>query len=518
MQQLILSIDCGTQSLRAILFSLKGEIIDKEQIFYLPYVSPKPGWAEQEAEVYWESLCKATKALKSRSEANFENIIGIGVTSLRNTMVNLDKNGNPLRPAISWLDQRKAGIFYKPGFPLNVLLKISGMEKTIQKMQMDGKCNWVMQYEPEIWEKTYKYVQISGFLHTRLTGEFIDSVASQIGHIPFNYKKQQWSNPKDLFDFSARLFPVEHEKLPNLVLPGEVIGKINQPASLATGLKVGIPVIATGSDKGCETLGMGVKDSSVASLSFGTTATVQTSVQKYMEPIPFLPSYPSVLPGYWNPEIEIYRGYWMINWFKNEFAHEEVQVAKKKKIVAEEVLNQLLDQAPPGSMGLIVQPYWTPGLGEQNARGAMIGFGDMHRKPHVYRAVIEGLAYGLLDGKERLEKRGNMKFLKLAVSGGASKSDEICRITADVFNMPLLRGKTSETSGLGAAMATAVGLNVYNHFGEAIENMVSYAGTFEPDPQNTQIYQELYNEVFLKMYSKLEPLYKKIREITGYPE
>ncbi len=518
MQQLILSIDCGTQSLRAILFSLQGEIVDKEQIFYAPYVSPKPGWAEQDAEIYWESLCKATQALKHRSQTNFKNIIGVGVTTLRNTMVNLDKNGNPLRPSISWLDQRRAKSFYKPGFPLNMLLKIIGIEKSIEKMQMEGKCNWVMQNEPEIWDKTYKYVQVSGFLNTRLTGEFTDSVASQIGHIPFNYKKQQWAEPGDSFEFGNKLFPVEKDKLPDLVLPGRIIGRVTHSASEATGLNTGTPVVATGSDKGCETLGMGVNNSKVASLSFGTTATVQTSLKKYMEPIPFMPAYPSVLPGFWNPEIEIYRGYWMINWFKNEFAHKEVQQAKEKNIPAEEVLNQLLDQAPAGSMGLIVQPYWTPGLGEKNAKGAMIGFGDVHRKPHVYRAVIEGLAYGLFDGMQRLEKRGTMKFEKLAVSGGASRSDEICQITSDVFNMPLVRGKTYETSGLGAAIATAVGVNAYTGFGEAIENMVSITRTFEPIRENAQIYKALYNEVYLNMYRKLEPLYRKIREITGYPE
>lgn len=108
MELIILSIDCGTQSIRAILFSLKDDIIDKEQIFYEPYFSLQPSWAEQKAEVYWDSLCEATNILKKRRPQHFENIKGIGVTTLRNTMVNVDKDGNTLRPSMVWLDQRMA--------------------------------------------------------------------------------------------------------------------------------------------------------------------------------------------------------------------------------------------------------------------------------------------------------------------------------------------------------------------------------------------------------------------------
>jgi sugar (pentulose or hexulose) kinase len=515
---MILSIDCGTQSIRAILFSLKGEIIDKEQIFYDAYFSPKAGWAEQKAEVYWEGLCKATNVLQKRIPEHFKNIKGVGITTLRSTMVNIDEKGNTLRPSILWLDQRVAENNYKPNPALNLVFKALGLSATLNKMERKGHGNWIQQNEPEIWRKTHKYVQVSSYLNYKLCGEFTDSVASQIGHIPFNYKQQRWANSKDLFEFSQKLYPVEAEKLPKLIKPGQKIGTISKQAAELTGIPFGTPIIACGSDKGCETLGMGVTDTKMASLSFGTTATVQTTTKKYFEPIPFLPAYPAVIPGQWNPEIEIYRGFWMIKWFKNEFALKEVQQAAEMKVEVEEILNGLLHKSPPGAMGLIVQPYWSPGLGEKNAKGAMIGFGDVHKKEHVYRAVIEGLAYGLLDGMHRLEKRGGIKFKKIAVSGGASQSDEICQITADIFNMPLLRGKTHETSGLGAAIITAYGIGVYSSLDEASKNMVNYADTFEPKPENTKIYKALYEEVYLKMFKKLEPLYKRIREITKYPE
>jgi len=156
-------------------------------------------------------------------------------------------------------------------------------------------------------------------------------------------------------------------------------------------------------------------------------------------------------------------------------------------------------------------------LGEENAKGAIIGFGDVHKKEHVYRAVIEGLAYGLLDGMHKLEKRGGFKFQTIAVSGGASQSDEICQITADVFNMKLVRGKTHETSGLGAAIITAYGIGAFDTLEDATESMVNIADVFNPNKENIKLYKELYEDVYLKMYDRLDLLYKRIREITSYP-
>ncbi len=518
MSETILSIDCGTQSLRAILFSLNGEILGIEKIPFEPYASQKPGWAEQDPAIYWETLKTACLKLKQVQALHFANIVGVGITTIRDSMINVDQEGNPLRPAIIWLDQRKAKPVYKPWFGMRLLIRSIGMTDSIDKAQRDGKCNWVKQNQPKIWEKTHKYLQVSGFLNFRLTGEFRDSIASQIGHVPFDYKKQKWGNRKDLLTFSTKIYPVEKEKLPEIIQPGEIIGKINRKASEATGMPVGLPVVACGSDTGCGTLGMGVLSDNMANLSFGTTATIQITSKKYLEPIKFMPSYPAAISGLFNPEVEIFRGFWMISWFKNQFAQKEVEEAKQRGVSAEAVLNELLTKSPPGSMGLVVQPYWGPGLSKPSAKGAMIGFGDVHKKPHIYRAVIEGLAFGLLEGKEKIEKVSRTKIKKLTVSGGGSQSDEICQIAADVFNLPILRGKTAEASGLGAAIITAVGTGCYPSVEEAISKMVHYDSEFRPDNKNHKLYKHLYKKVYKKMYKKLKRFYHRIRKITGYPE
>ena len=511
----ILAIDCGTQSLRAIIFSHKGELLERVQVEYEPYFTKHPGWAEQDPELYWNSLVKACQNLKSLNKTSFSRIAGIGITSQRSSMINVDETGKTLRPAILWLDQRKAKPFFAVKGLLNLGLKIVNLEKLIVGIQAEGKCNWIRQNQPEIWEKTHKYLQVSGFLNFRLTGNFIDSVASQIGHVPFNFKKQTWAKKHHLH---TKLFPIETEKLPQIVAPGEIIGTIALNAARATGLEKGLPVIACGSDKGCETLGAGVIKNNMANLSFGTEATIQTTSDKYFETTKLLPAYPASIPGLYNSEIEIFRGFWMVTWFKKEFAHKEVEQAKKAGIPAEKVLNKFLEQTEPGSMGLIVQPYWGPGIGHPKAKGAMIGFGDIHKKSHIYRAVIEGLGFALCEGKGKIEKKTKVKIEKAAVSGGASQSDEICKITADILNIPMVKGRTHETSGLGVAIIVAKGIDLYSSFDEAMDNMIKIKRIFEPNQNNVEIYKELYSRVYSKMYKALEPFYSQIQQITGYPK
>jgi sugar (pentulose or hexulose) kinase len=118
----------------------------------------------------------------------------------------------------------------------------------------------------------------------------------------------------------------------------------------------------------------------------------------------------------------------------------------------------------------------------------------------------------------KIEKKSKTKVKKLAVSGGASQSNNICQISADIFNRPIVRGKTFETSGLGAAIITAAGLKYYKSIKEAGLNMIEYEREFIPDKLNASLYKKIYENVYSKMYNALEPVYKEIRKITGYPE
>ena len=185
----------------------------------------------------------------------------------------------------------------------------------------------------------------------------------------------------------------------------------------------------------------------------------------------------------------------------------------------EALFEKLVEKIPPGSMGLMLQPYWTPGLKSPGpeAKGAIIGFGDVHTRAHLYRSILEGLAYALREGKERIEKRSKIPISTLRVSGGGSQSDQAMQLTADIFGIPTARPHIYETSGLGAAINAAMGLDFYNDYESAIQAMTRTDRVFEPDWSSFKLYDALYHEVYKKMYRRLKPLYEKIREITGYP-
>jgi sugar (pentulose or hexulose) kinase len=170
-------------------------------------------------------------------------------------------------------------------------------------------------------------------------------------------------------------------------------------------------------------------------------------------------------------------------------------------------------------MGLVLQPYWSPGLKlpGPEAKGAIIGFGDVHTRASLYRSILEGIGYALREGKERIEKRTKIPITTLRVSGGGSQSRGAMQLTADIFGLPTAKSHIYENSGLGAAIDVAVGLGLHNNFETAIKAMTHTGEVFEPNMKNYSIYNELYRDVYKKMYKRLKPFYKRIREITGYP-
>jgi len=517
MEDHVIVIDAGTQSIRAVLIDLKGNIVSIKRTEVDPYFSLEPGFAEQDPNYLWDTLADTCKQLVRNLPVPIESVKGMSITTQRGTLVNLDKNGKPLRPAIIWLDQRKAKANEWPKGIVKAGLKLANMYESLVHAIKDGESNWIRQNQPEIWDKTHKFVYLSGFFIHRLTGRFVDSIGSNVGYMPFNYKKQEWSKPGEL---NTKLFPIDREKLVDLVKPSELLGHITAQAAKETGLPEGLPVIASAADKACEVLGSGCISPEIACLSYGTTATIETVNPKYVEVIKFFPSYPSAIPNHYNTEVMIYRGYWMINWFKKEFGHKEVELAKKLGKSAEELFDEMISHIPPGSMGLTLQPYWSPGvkIPGVEAKGAIIGFGDVHTKAHLYRSIIEGLTYALKEGALRTQKRNGVKIEKLRVSGGGSQSKNALQMTADIFDMKVEKPHTYETSALGAAINCAVGLGLYKSFSEAIKSMCRVDEVYEPIKANRDIYNELYSKVYRKMYARLKPLYQDIREITNYPK
>ncbi|MGB4594867.1 MAG: FGGY-family carbohydrate kinase [Anaerolineaceae bacterium] len=515
-KEFLLAIDNGTQSVRALLFDPRGNLVAKQRVLIEPYFSKEPGYAEQEPQVYWKAVCDACQGLWQQQGVDKQAIAAVSVTTQRSTMINLDKNGQPLRPAIVWLDQRRAANQKPVGGSWGFLFKVSGMSETVRYFQAEAEANWIKDNQPDIWAKTHKFLLLSGYLTYRLTGLYRDSTGSQVGYIPFDYKKLTWA---DKSDWKWQAVHVDPNMLPELVDPASQMGEINAEASQATGIPEGLPLIAAAADKACEVIGAGCVESHKACLSFGTTATINTTTRKYVELIPLIPPYPSAIPGAYSNEIQIYRGYWMVSWFKREFGQNEQRLASERGVETEELFDALVDSVPAGSNGLMLQPYWSPGLKipGPEAKGAVIGFGDVHTRAYFYRSILEGLAYALREGADRTARRTHIPVTEIRVAGGGSQSDAAMQLTADIFGLPAYRPHVYEASGLGAAMDAAVGMGLHSGFDQAVKEMTRDSAVFEPIKENQALYEELYQRVYLKMYNRLKPLYDDIRAITGYP-
>ncbi len=357
----------------------------------------------------------------------------------------------------------------------------------------------------------------SGWLSRRLVGDWVDSSACQVGYLPFDYKRLAWASASD---FKWRGFSQRPEQMSRLVRPGERLGGLTGTAAAALGLKPGLPIIAAAADKACEVLGSGAYAPDTAQLSFGTSATINTTQPRYIEVQRMLPAYPAAMPGAWLTEIQIYRGYWMVSWFKREFAHRETALAMSRGVAVESLFDDLVSSVPPGAMGLTLQPYWSPGVRDPGpeAKGAVIGFGDVHTRAHLYRAILEGLAYSLRAGRDTIAKKLKHPINRYIASGGGSQSDAAMQITADVFGHAVERPEVFETSGLGAAINLAVGLGLHADYPAAVAAMTRTGRIFKPDPAAQRVYDALYKEVYRELYPRLRPLYRSIRRITGYPE
>jgi len=505
---LILTLDFGTQSLRTSLIDKNGNIVAIVKKPYQPvYISLEKGFAEQDPDFYYNYLIICLKQLVQEHREKLDQIIGSTITTFRDSSVQLDKDYKPVRKCILWLDQRMAKASEKIPLLHRLAFWIVGMRNTIELNRKRTIAHWLKENEPENWKRTEKYVNISSYLTYKITGNLCDSAAGMAGHYPINFPKGEWYKEGAL---KSRIFGIPSRMLCELKKPGEMLGTFLDSLAEECGLPKGIKLIASGSDKACETVGLGALSRDVGAISYGTASSIEVSNTHYYEPEKFLPAYPAAVPGYYNMEVQVYRGYWMLTWFSKEFASELVDEAKIQSLAVEELLNAKLSEIAPGSDGLVLQPYWGPSLSRPLSKGSIVGFSEVHTREHLYRAILEGIAYALREGLDDIEKSQHHKIKKLMISGGGSQSSAICQITADIFGLPVSRVQTYETTSLGAAICSFVALKEFSSVEEGIEKMSHEQMTFEPNPVAHQQYEYLYKKVYLKMYPQLKNVYKDL--------
>ncbi len=506
----VLVLDCGTQSMRGIIIDPQGKLLAIEKEKYPKYETNLDGHCEMEADVFWDSAVTCVNKLWESHEGLMEHVAVITLASQRSTSVFVDETGTPLRKAISWMDRRSikdnVGMtrFNKRVF------KLAGAWDIVDDYNRSCPYHWVQVEEPEVMEKLHKLLFLSTYLNFKMTGKFTDSVTSAPGYIPFSSKRMTWANK---YDIEGKVFFVDKAHLYDLVQPGEFIGELTEDAKTAFGFTRPVSVIAGGSDKACETIGVGCFDSSVVSVSLASMVTVETTTEKYMPLYSAGTVYPSAIPGRYNPELGITRGFWLISWFIEEFGELEKQESKNLDTSIERLLNEKLKHVPPGSDGLLMQPFWMSDVRYPRASGTLIGLNDVHTRIHFYRALLEGLGYSIREGIDAIERKTKKEVERIGLSGGGSQSEIICQLLANILNKEVYVVQTHETTGLGAAMLGYIHLGLYDSVAEASIEMIDVQKTYYPVESIADRYDVLYKDLFGYTYKKMKPIYERMVDL-----
>jgi sugar (pentulose or hexulose) kinase len=466
-----IGVDSGTQSTKVSIINQKGEVVQSASQPLRPMISRKKGWMEHPDDDLWDSLKEALRKLFEIFEGDREAVLGIGLCSIRCCRVFLKSDGTLAEPVMSWMDVRAYETF---------------------------------QDEPGI-----AYTgSTSGYLTFRLTGELKDTIANSFQYqFPVDLETWQWSQDPEHFD----PFNIPREKLLEMSLPGEILGRVTKAASSETGLPAGLPVVSTANDKAVEALGSGLIHEDRGLLSLGTYITSMVVGKDVREGSDHFFTNLSCVPWrYLYESTGIRGGMWHISWFKGIIGDGLAEKAKGNGGSVEELLEKEAREAPPGSDGLLIAPDWLAPADQLYKKGVMIGFDQRHTRGHIYRALKEAIAMRMKNHFDAMNSEIGVIPEKLIVCGGGSNSDLFMQIVADVFGMPAIRNVINGAAGLGAAICAAVATRFYSDFDQAVDHMVRPKDEFQPDPQRQEIYRRINEGAYRDLTDMLEGTLKKI--------
>lgn len=493
-KDLIIGIDSGTQSVRVIIFDLHGNVVSFCSEKHAPCITLQNGGVEQDPADIWQSFCRACRQAIADLPCSPSRIAACSITSQRSTMVVVDREGNPLRPAFSWMDQRKNEIIAR------------NLPRRLQAIQSLAKAHWMRLNEPAVYQAAAYFLPVSGWLTQRLCGNFHDCQGSVAGIWPFDIEKLAWSTDLQLYE----AYGIQLEKLPLVFPPGELLGRVKGEAAAETGLPEGLALRAASGDKMCEMLGAGAIRPDQGYITYGSMAGLEVNIPRpFFAPAGEYWTNPAALPGLWNLEFAVQRGYLMLSWFARQFC----PAGDLEGFSGEQTLDREALLVPAGSDGLVVAPYWMPTEIARGARSLIIGLDDHHSRAHVYRAVIEGTAYALRQGLERMVQDTRQPLSEIIAGGGGARSDLALQITADIIGLPVWRVQTVDTCSLGAAILAAAGEGLFSSFERAVETMVSRRECFTPDPQRQAFYSEVYQKIFEGIYPSMKNLYERYNDV-----
>lgn len=504
-KRLVVSIDSSTTACKAIAWDERGQAMAEGRAAY-PMLRPKAGWAEQHADDWWTSACTAIKACVSQIDV--ARVEALGITHQRESFVPVDAEGRPIRDAILWLDERsRAQVeWLNDTFGSEALHQLTG--KPPSMTQSLPKIVWLIQNEPEIVRDAHKFLDVHAFLVLRLTGEYRTSLASADPMGLVDMQGAQWA-----IDLIRDLGLREDQFVP-MTPPGAVIGEITAESATITGLPQGLPVVAGAGDGQCAGLGANALGERRSYLNMGTGVASGVMSEVYRADRAFRTLFAPVEGAYFLEHI-LRGGVFTVGWFVERFAADLRGASSQRS--PEEILEAEAAKIPPGSKGLMLVPYWNNVMSpywDPSATGITVGWTGDHGREHLYRAILEGVAYEQrLVGDAMMEATGE-RFHEYVTMGGGSRSDLWCQIVADVTGVSVVRSTSAEATCLGAAILAAVAAGWYTDVRGAAEAMTGTGERFEPVEESQAVYDRLYRQVYQPLFPILQPLLGRLTELT----
>ena len=497
----VIGVDCSTTAAKAVVWNAHGEIVSQDRRTF-ELSQPRPGWAEQNAEDWWTATHTAIR--RAVQTVDPSRVAALCLTHQRESFVCLDEAGVPLRPAMLWLDTRATDEVDK--FGTDQVHRITG--KPANPTPAWYKLLWLMTHEPDTMARIGKVVDVHGFLVQRLTGEWVTSWASAdpLGLVDLT-----------TFDYDDSLLAavgLERRQLSELRAPGSVLAVLPAHVASQLGLAEGLPVVAGAGDGQCAQLGTGVTSAGRAYLNLGSGVVSGTHAEKYSYSREYR-TLSSAVPGAYTLETFIGGGTYNLSWFVERFSGLDAR-ALGLDLSPEQVLETAAAKVPPGALGLLALPYWTGALTpywDHNARGALLGLTGAHGKAHVYRALLEGIAFEQRFLTSGAERALGAPVTDIVVLGGGARSPIWCQIIADVMGRRVSVVREPESTCLGAGMLAAAAVGLHPSVTDAAGAMSGTSASFEPDPSTSAVYEGLY-DVYLDIYPATRDLFARLAAAT----
>ncbi|WP_394916929.1 xylulokinase [uncultured Robinsoniella sp.] len=502
MGQLLLGIDIGTSACKIAVFEKNGTVIAAGTGDY-PVYYPQPGWAEQNPDEWWTAVCETIKTLLEKNHIDAQEIAGVGIDGQSWSAIPIDQEGNALANTPIWMDTRAQDICDRINREIGEENIFALTGNSLQPSYTTAKILWYKENLPQMYEKIDKILQSNAFIAYRLTDALSHDMSQGYGVHCFDMKNGCWN------DEMCEKMGIPRSFLPELVPSHQVVGTVTPKAAEKTGLAVGTPVVAGGLDAACGTLGAGVIHVGETQEQGGQAGGMSICIEEYAAD-PRLIMGAHVVPGQWLLQGGTVGGGGVMRWFEKEFAGYEREIADRVGKSSLDQLNEIAQETPPGSDGVVFLPYmagerspiWDP-----NAKGVYYGLDFNKTKGHMVRAAMEGVAFSLKHNLDIAEDTG-AKVEELRAMGGSANSLLWTQIKSDITGKPIVVPSSDTATTLGAVILAGVGVGVYKDFEEAVHMTVKLTRRHEPDMEKHRLYQKNY-ETYLELYKSLKGLMKK---------